>query len=415
MPLSPAAYVFPLMLSAALSLLIFFMAISRSAPYRLPLAALSLLIVNWSLGYAMELFGGTIEEKLFWVKIQYFSIVGVPPLWLMLVLQYVGRERLVNMKTSLLLSIEPVITLILAWTNEFHHLIWSRVELLEKEPFSMLNLHYGVWAGVRMIYVYILISYSLFLLLYTSSSTFRLHRRYIYMMAVATIAPIMGNIVYTAKITHVDYTPIMFSITTAILAYGLTHHRIFDLMPVAKDVIIENMREGIIVVDSDYRIVKMNPPSKEFIGFDATGKKVDELDIYEKLAKYCETEEIVKEEMEMEKGGKKKFYEISVIPLFDRYKNKVGCMLSIYDITDIKKADEAMRNAYEEMKRALEKEKEFKLKTAHYFFNPLLIAKGYLEIASEKCHQEEIEKAKRAVERIEKVIKNIVTKGEIRE
>ncbi len=415
MPLSPAAYVFPLMLSAALSLLIFFMAISRSAPYRLPLAALSLLIVNWSLGYAMELFGGTIEEKLFWVKIQYFSIVGVPPLWLMLVLQYVGRERLVNMKTSLLLSIEPVITLILAWTNEFHHLIWSRVELLEKEPFSMLNLHYGLWAGVRMIYVYILISYSLFLLLYTSSSTFRLHRRYIYMMAVATIAPIMGNIVYTAKITHVDYTPIMFSITTAILAYGLTHHRIFDLMPVAKDVIIENMREGIIVVDSDYRIVKMNPPSKEFIGFDATGKKVDELDIYEKLAKYCETEEIVKEEMEMEKGGKKKFYEISVIPLFDRYKNKVGCMLSIYDITDIKKADEAMRNAYEEMKRALEKEKEFKLKTAHYFFNPLLIAKGYLEIASEKCHQEEIEKAKRAVERIEKVIKNIVTKGEIRE
>jgi len=235
------------------------------------------------------------------------------------------------------------------------------------------------------------------------------------MMAVATIAPIMRNIVYTAKITHVDYTPIMFSITTAILAYGLTHHRIFDLMPVAKDVIIENMREGIIVVDSDYRIVKMNPPSKEFIGFDATGKKVDELDIYEKLAKYCETEEIVKEEMEMEKGGKKKFYEISVIPLFDRYKNKVGCMLSIYDITDIKKADEAMRNAYEEMKRALEKEKEFKLKTAHYFFNPLLIAKGYLEIASEKCHQEEIEKAKRAVERIEKVIKNIVTKGEIRE
>jgi len=415
MPLSPAAYVFPLMLSAALSLLIFFMAISRSAPYRLPLAALSLLIVNWSLGYAMELFGETIEEKLFWVKIQYFSIVGVPPLWLMLVLQYVGRERLVNMKTSLLLSIEPVITLILAWTNEFHHLIWSRVELLEKEPFSMLNLHYGVWAGVRMIYVYILIFYSLFLLLYTSSSTFRLHRRYIYMMAVATIAPIMGNIVYTAKITHVDYTPIMFSITTAILAYGLTHHRIFDLMPVAKDVIIENMREGIIVVDSDYRIVKMNPPSKEFIGFDATGKKVDELDIYEKLAKYCETEEIVKEEMEMEKGGKKKFYEISVIPLFDRYKNKVGCMLSIYDITDIKKADEAMRNAYEEMKRALEKEKEFKLKTAHYFFNPLLIAKGYLEIASEKCHQEEIEKAKRAVERIEKVIKNIVTKGEIRE
>jgi len=56
---------------------------------------------------------------------------------------------------------------------------------------------------------------------------------------------------------------------------------------------------------------------------------------------------------------------------------------------------------------------------SHYFFNPLVIAKGYLELLIEKEEdaekRENIMKAKDAVERIEKVVKNIVTDGTIKE
>ncbi len=416
MPFAPVIYVIPLLASASLSLIILFASMERrSSPYRLPLALLSILIVNWSLGYSMELFGESIGEKLFWVKIQYFSIVGVPPLWLILVLYYIGRERAVNMKTSLLLSIEPIITLILAWTNEYHHLIWTKIELIDTQPFLMLNLHYGAWAIIRTLYAYSLIFYSISLLFHVSATTFRTHRHHIYLIVVAIIAPMIGNIMYTAKITHVDLTPIMFSVTTAILAYELTHYRIFDIIPLAKDIIIENIREGIMVVDSSDVVVKMNSQAMEFIGYDATGMKVEDLDIYEDLGKYCHTEKRVKEEMEIEKNGRRRFYEVLVIPLFDKYDNRVGCMLSIYDITEIKEAEEKVKNAYEGVKKALDKEKEFKLKTAHYFFNPLLIAKGYLDMAKEKCRSEEIDKAINAIERIERVIKNIVKEGEIKD
>ena len=72
--------------------------------------------------------------------------------------------------------------------------------------------------------------------------------------------------------------------------------------------------------------------------------------------------------------------------------------------------------AQEEMRHALEEEKKFKADTAHYFFNPIAIAKGYLEIAKEDGgDKEKIEKALHAIERVEKVVKNIVTKGEIHE
>ncbi|MCD6447528.1 MAG: PAS domain S-box protein [Thermoplasmata archaeon] len=77
------------------------------------------------------------------------------------------------------------------------------------------------------------------------------------------------------------------------------------------------------------------------------------------------------------------------------------------DITDRVKAEERIR-------KALEKEREFKLRTAHYFFNPIAIAKGYLSLAIEEGDgKEKIEKAIHAIERVEKVIKNITRRGEI--
>ncbi|RLF44393.1 MAG: hypothetical protein DRN29_08545 [Thermoplasmata archaeon] len=69
---------------------------------------------------------------------------------------------------------------------------------------------------------------------------------------------------------------------------------------------------------------------------------------------------------------------------------------------------------YQRILEALKKEREFKLKTAHYFFNPIAIAKGYLSLALEEGDGEDkIRKAMHAVERVEKVIKNITERGEI--
>ncbi len=80
------------------------------------------------------------------------------------------------------------------------------------------------------------------------------------------------------------------------------------------------------------------------------------------------------------------------------------------DITDKVEAER-------KMKEALEKEREFKLRTAHYFFNPIAIAKGYLQLAIDEGNDilPKIERAMYAIDRIEKVIKNITQRGEITE
>ena len=74
--------------------------------------------------------------------------------------------------------------------------------------------------------------------------------------------------------------------------------------------------------------------------------------------------------------------------------------------------------AEEEMRRIIEEEKKFKMDTAHYFFNPITIAKGYLDLVMKEIPEEQREKveaAYHAISRVEKVVKNATQRGEIRE
>ncbi len=93
-----------------------------------------------------------------------------------------------------------------------------------------------------------------------------------------------------------------------------------------------------------------------------------------------------------------------------------------YDgITDDEKREMEgeIKGPYEEAKRALERERKFIEDTSHYFFNPICVAKGYLDLHLQRDMSEEargeLEAIKRAVERIERTVKNVVTRGEIHE
>jgi len=88
------------------------------------------------------------------------------------------------------------------------------------------------------------------------------------------------------------------------------------------------------------------------------------------------------------------------------------------DITQRKQAEKERERAMIEMERALKLEKHFKADAAHFFLNPIAIAKGYMDIHMENIDDEEqqhVTAAREAITRIEAVIKNIVEKGEIHE
>ena len=101
----------------------------RSAPGAVPLGLLALAAGVWQFGYAFELIGDDQDIKVLWAKLQYPGIAVIPTAWLAVALQYTGRGHWLTRRVLVLLAVMPLTTIILAWTNENHGLIWSDISI----------------------------------------------------------------------------------------------------------------------------------------------------------------------------------------------------------------------------------------------------------------------------------------------
>jgi len=192
--------------------------------------------------------------------------------------------------------------------------------------------------------------------------------------------------------------------------------------------LFEDSPEGIVSLDEQFRVVDINTAFKNIFGYALEEIKAKNLDNYilpKKLEKegrilskkVINGEVVAMESVRKRKDGREIPVSILGAPIFIDGK-EVGIFAIYRDITERKEAEEKLKKAYKEVKRALEQEKVFKLKTAHYFFNPLCIAKGYIDLTMEELpegQREKLKAARHAIERVEKVVENVTQRGEIRE
>jgi PAS domain-containing protein len=101
--------------------------------------------------------------------------------------------------------------------------------------------------------------------------------------------PWISNIISVAELSpmpRLDLTPLAFTVAGVMFAWGLFRFRLLDLVPVARDLVIETMTDGLIVLDARDRVVDVNPPIANVIGLPAQkiiGQPVDQV-----FARWCD-------------------------------------------------------------------------------------------------------------------------------
>ncbi|MBP1155868.1 MULTISPECIES: histidine kinase N-terminal 7TM domain-containing protein [unclassified Paenibacillus] len=219
----------------------------------------------YAFGYAFELAGGSLQNILFWLKVQYLAIPIIPVLCLIMSLSYTGLERYLKRNIVFGLFLIPVLTYVIYYTNSLHHLHYTSVALRTDEAFPMVSLGKGFWYWVHISYSYLCILGAILLLIRRWHRSAYPYRMQTLSMSLGMFLPLLGNFIYLIgeSPSGIDLAPMMMTFASPFHAAALMSFRMFNLVPVARGKVFESMRDGVIVLDDLDRIVDFNPASVE--------------------------------------------------------------------------------------------------------------------------------------------------------
>ncbi|TDO95272.1 PAS domain S-box-containing protein [Halanaerobium saccharolyticum] len=366
----------------------------------------------WAGANALEMAGSDFSTKIIWANLQYLVYAFAPLVWLTMVLQFSSRENLVNKKNLVLMSIIPVITVFLAWTDQYHGLIRSNFALKMAANFSYITKDYGPWFWVHFVYSYFLNLSTVYFLLKTVWLNNKAYRKQAFYLLTGFLILMISNFLYVSKLTPLpefDFSPITISISGLIIARGIFHFRLFDIVPVARATVIENINSGMIVIDTQNRIIDINPKAESMFKIkneDIYGKNLKDLsvqlvNIYEDM----KNEQNQQQELTYFDQKNKHYYELFISTIKDYRQKKAADILIINDVSKVKKARDQIIK--QQQKLAVKEERERLSRDLHDNLGQVLsFSNVQIQAARKELKNENFKKTDRYLKRLNQIINN---------
>jgi PAS domain S-box-containing protein len=312
----------------------------------MPLLAMMAAVCWWSFTYGFELASAKLEQQVFWAKVEYVGIVSVPTLFLIFALEYAQYKQVLQRKTIYLLWIIPLACLVLVWTNDFHHLIWTSISRKESGGFYLLSVRHGIVFWVWAVYSYLVLFSGSVILIRRAISNSAEFKQQATVMVLGVVITWLGNVIYLFKLSPIpdlDITPITFVLSMTFFSIGLFRFGILNILPVAGETVLESLDDVVIVLDEAGRVVYINMAFEYYTGIDAKhfmGRMASEVFAdWPGLIALTDSRTTGRGEMVLNIAGREPFYFDARVSSV-RWKNrKLGRVFILDDISERRRAE----------------------------------------------------------------------------
>ncbi|WP_129713692.1 histidine kinase N-terminal 7TM domain-containing protein [Pedobacter sp. SYP-B3415] len=250
----------------------------------------------WSVAYGFELASSTIWQMKLFTDIQYLGIATLPVFWYLFSLSMCGKDEWYQRTRNMvfLFSI-PCITILLEWTNAWHHLFYKDHRVDYSGPFPMADIHPGWFYRLFTFYFYGLLAHGIYLLISRFRRADPIYRAQNHLILFASFIPWIANICYLLGIrplNNLDITPFAFTLTIIIVLIGIYRFKIFDIIPLAREKVLDLMQDGFILLDERDRMIDINSAAKRFLGL---GERLIGRSIYPLIASDARLSDAIRE------------------------------------------------------------------------------------------------------------------------
>jgi signal transduction histidine kinase/PAS domain-containing protein len=297
-----------------------------------------LAIFQWTLSGSLEMSAVSMAEKLFWSQVEYIGTLSAPVFLLLFALEYNQLTKVLIPRNIILLFIIPILSLLFAFTNQWHHLIWAEIY---PSPIGM-NLavykHGTAFWFMVIGYSYLLIFISFLLMIWALIRLPRIYKMQTISLLLACLIPWVGNFLYVTELSPfpgLELTALSMAFTGLICTLAIYRFKFLKLVPIARDALIEIIPEGVVILDNHFALLDANPAARRTLNISHAQNPSEFISFLEAHSDINEWLRQGKESiMEIPMGVNT--YQWSIKPFFDLNESPFGYLLVIRDITEDK-------------------------------------------------------------------------------
>ncbi|HQE91653.1 MAG TPA: histidine kinase N-terminal 7TM domain-containing protein [Anaerolineae bacterium] len=352
------------------------------ASHEMPsLIGLMFTIVGWLTCNILELAASTAAGTLFWAKMGYLFVTSTALMWVRFALHYTDKHSWLKPSRFAWLCIIPLTTVILVFTNDMHGLMWATYTFVPTSVGQALAIQitrHGLWFYVNVFYEYGLVAIGAVLIIRQSLRSFNIYRRQSVWLVLGSLMPMAGNAIYVFRIVpglQQDYTSVMFAVGGVAFSIGMLRYRLFDLHPIARNAVIDNMQDAMFALDDQNRIVDLNPAALALMGAAANailGQPAAQVfSRWHALVEQFQDTSEIQTDITADDGQQQRYYDLHISPLYDHREHMTGRLIVVHDITERKATEVALRERTAALETLNEQLDAFAHTVAHDIKDPL--------------------------------------------
>ena len=312
----------------------------------------------WALGVVLEISAVSFPSQVFWNKFQAVWLLPMAATITCFILQFAGLHRWLNLRTYTLLFLIPVLHAVAIATNSLHHFVWTGFEISG----HLVPLHGRLFWFFNG-YVYLLGLVNLAILVWLAVRSPR-HR---WPVGIIVGGQILGRVGFTLdKMDTGWFGPgesALFTVGLVATAYAIAFlgFHVIDPVTAARSSVLQQMREGMFVLDLQGRILDVNPMGAAIVGIPEARLRSqpasEVLPLDPGMQGGSDDTGTNDREITLGNPGPARHYDVNVTPLSDRNGELIGQLLLLHDVTEQKQTQARVLDQQEVVATLRERER----------------------------------------------------------